>query len=164
MLWGEKSCLGVCKSKENLKVAGGFSRIIPSLAGISTGLGLTDFRQKAEKLAVTNSLPGIKENRNYSEKEAILIQPRFTCVRAGISSGLTLEKLGQGFNFFPFGTKSAEMLLRKIMKKCLFLHTFFLTGFCLCNAWIVKGQAEEQKFYSRNQLELKNPVDELWDY
>lgn len=155
--------MGVCKSKKTLKVAGGVSSIIPSLAGISTGLGLTDFRQKAEKLPVTNSLPGIKENHNYSEKEAILIQSRFTCVRAGISSGLTLEKLGQGFNFFPFGTKSAERLLRKIMK-CLFLHTFLLTGFCLCNAWIAKGQAEEQKFYSRNQLELKNPIDELWDY
>lgn len=120
--------------------------------------------QKTEKLPVTNSLPGIKENHNYSEKEAILIQPHFTCVRARISSGLTLEKPGQGFNFFPFSTKSAEMLLRKMMKKCLFLHTFLLARFCWCNAWIAKGQAEEQKFHSRNQLELKNPVDELWDY
>lgn len=50
-----------------------------------------------------------------------------------------------------------------MMKKCIFLHTFLLTGFCLCNACIAKGQAEEQKF-SRNQLELKNPVDELRDY
>lgn len=119
--------------------------------------------QKTEKLPVTNSLPGIKEKHNYSEKEAALIQPHFTRVRTGISSGLTLEKHGQGFNFFPFGTKSAEMLQRKMMKKCLFLHTFLLTGFCLCNAWVAKGQAEEQKFYSR-KLELKNPVDELWDY
>lgn len=101
--------------------------------------------QKTEKLPVTNSLPGIKEKRNYAEKEAVLFQPHFTCVRAGISSGLTLEKRGQGFNFFPFGTKSVEMLPRKMMKKCLFLHTFVLTGFCLFNAWIAKGQAEEQK-------------------
>lgn len=106
-------------------------------------------------MPVTNSFPDIKENHNYSEKEAVLIQSHFTCVRAGISSGLTLEKLGQGFNFFPFGTKSAEMLLRKMMKKCLFLHTFLIAGFCLCNAWIAKGQAEGQKFYARNQFELK---------
>lgn len=46
VLWDEKSCLGVCKSKENLEVAGGVSSIIASLAGISAGLGSTDFGAK----------------------------------------------------------------------------------------------------------------------
>lgn len=45
VLWDEKSCLGVCKSKENLEVAGGVSSI-PWLAGISIGLGSPDFRAK----------------------------------------------------------------------------------------------------------------------
>lgn len=78
---------------------------------------------------MTNFLPGIKKNYNYSEKEANLIQPHFTYVRAGISSGLMLEELGQGFNFFPFGTKSSEMWLRQMVKKCLsaILHPFLLT-------------------------------------
>lgn len=77
----------------------------------------------------------MKENHDCSEKEARLIQPHFICVRAGISSGLTLEELGQGFNFFLFGTKSSEMLLRQMVKKYLsaILHPF-LVRFCLCNS------------------------------
>ena len=41
VVWVEKSCMGVSKSKEILEVAGGVFSIIHSVAGVSTGLELS---------------------------------------------------------------------------------------------------------------------------
>lgn len=138
VLWVAKSCTGVSKSKENLEVAGGCLQHHTFDCSSQHRTRIVNWSflgQKPEKQPMTNFLPGIKKNYNYSEKEASLIQPHFTYVRAGISSGLMLEELGQGFNFFPFGTKSSEMWLRQTVKKCLsaILHPFLLISFCLCN-------------------------------